>query len=107
MGRSFAEHGLRCVLPQGTGAAVCGLRAQSRKPFGLDGRGTCHRWFLLRCREGRGAGASRSIIVCVMRPAFAINGSINEASGRFRQYFFGISVCMALIFSRAGLKMLA
>ena len=47
MGRSFAEHGLRRVLPQGAGAAVCGFRAQSRKSFGLDGRGTCHRWFLL------------------------------------------------------------
>ena len=30
-----------------------------------------------------------------------------EASGRFLQYFFGISVCIAFTFSRAGLKMLA
>ena len=42
-----------------------------------------------------------------VRPAFSIRGLINEASGRFRQYRFGISVCIAFTFSRAGLKMLA
>jgi len=41
------------------------------------------------------------------RPAPAIRGLINEASGRFRQYFFGISACIAFTLSRAGLKMLA
>ena len=30
---------------------------------------------------------------------------MSEASGRFRQYFFGISACIAFTFSRAGLKM--
>ena len=29
---------------------------------------------------------------------------MSEASGRFRQYFFGISACMAFTLSLAGLK---
>jgi hypothetical protein len=29
---------------------------------------------------------------------------MSDASGRFRQYFFGISACIAFTFSRAGLK---
>ena len=39
-----------------------------------------------------------------VRSALSINGLINEASGRFRQYFRGISFCIAFTFSRAGLK---
>jgi hypothetical protein len=33
------------------------------------------------------------------------NAGITDASGRFFQYFFGISVFIALVFTRAGLKM--
>ena len=54
-----------------------------------------------------GSVAALAIIALAARSAPAIKGLINEASGRFRQYFFGISVCMAFTFSRAGLKMLA
>jgi hypothetical protein len=32
---------------------------------------------------------------------------MSGASGRFRQYFFGISACIAFTLRRAGLKMLA
>ncbi len=39
-----------------------------------------------------------------VRSALSIRGLINEASGRFRQYFCGISFCIAFTFSRAGLK---
>ena len=54
-----------------------------------------------------GSVAALAIIAPVRRSAPSIRGLINEASGRFRQYFFGISFCMAFTFSRAGLKMLA
>ena len=54
-----------------------------------------------------GSVAASAIIALVVRPAPAIRGLISEASGRFRQYFFGISFCIAFTFSRAGLKMLA
>ena len=54
-----------------------------------------------------GSVAALAIMSPVARPAPAIRGLINEASGRFRQYFFGISACMAFTLSRAGLKMLA
>ena len=37
--------------------------------------------------------------------ALGAGDQINEDSGRFRQYFFGISFCIAFTFSRAGLKM--
>jgi hypothetical protein len=37
-------------------------------------------------------------------PAPAIREGMSEASGRLRQYCLGISFCMALVFSRAGLK---
>jgi hypothetical protein len=35
-----------------------------------------------------------------------MRSAVNGASGRFFQYFFGISDCIASTFSRAGLKML-
>ena len=53
------------------------------------------------------AAAGGLIPLTYMNSAAAIKGLINEASGRFRQYFFGISACMAFTLSRAGLKMLA
>jgi hypothetical protein len=46
-------------------------------------------------------------MACVRRSAILVRGLISDASGRFLQYFFGISVCIAFVFSRAGLKMLA
>jgi hypothetical protein len=54
-----------------------------------------------------GSVAASAIIAPVTRSALSINGLMSEASGRFRQYFFGISVCIAFTLSRAGLKMLA
>ena len=60
-----------------------------------------------RCCALCGSVASFAIVALAVRPAPAIKGLINEASGRFRQYFRGISVCIAFTFSRAGLKMLA
>ena len=52
--------------------------------------------------ERMGASTMRS----VRAPALLIRSGINAASGRLRQYFCGISLCIALILSRAGLKML-
>ena len=54
-----------------------------------------------------GTAASAATIAWVLRSASSIKGLISAASGRLRQYFFGISACIALVFSRAGLKMLA
>jgi hypothetical protein len=54
-----------------------------------------------------GSAAPLAIISSALRAAAAIKGLMSEASGRFRQYFFGISFCIAFTFSRAGLKMLA
>ena len=54
-----------------------------------------------------GSVAALAIIAPVMRSASSIKGLMIDASGRFLQYFFGISVCIAFTFSRAGLKMLA
>ena len=54
-----------------------------------------------------GSVAAFDIIALAVRSASAIKGLMSEASGRFRQYFFGISFCIAFTFSRAGLKMLA
>jgi hypothetical protein len=51
-----------------------------------------------------GSVAAFAIIALAVRPASSIRGLINEASGRFRQYFFGISFRIAATFSRAGLK---
>ena len=39
-------------------------------------------------------------------PATAPGPAMSGASGRFFQYFLGISDCIARTFSRAGLKML-
>ncbi len=58
------------------------------------------------CRSGGWVGAVITIS-CARREAPAIRGAINDASGRFRQYFTGISAFMAFTFSRAGLKILA
>jgi hypothetical protein len=73
----FAEHGLGGILVERAGAAI------------------------------GGSVAAFAIIALAVRPASSIRGLINEASGRFRQYFRGISLLMACTFSRAGLKMLA
>ena len=54
-----------------------------------------------------GSVAALAIMASVVRAALAIRGLINEASGRFLQYFFGISLRIACTLSRAGLKMLA
>jgi hypothetical protein len=51
-----------------------------------------------------GSVAALAIIALAVRPAPSIKGLINEASGRFLQYFFGISLRIAATFSRAGLK---
>ncbi len=51
-----------------------------------------------------GAVGSAAIIARSRVPASRIRPSIIEASGRFFQYFFGISFVIASIFSRAGLK---
>src|SRR5215831_10976155 len=42
-----------------------------------------------------GSLASRAIMMPVRRAASSIRGLMIEASGRFLQYFFGISVCIA------------
>jgi len=44
-------------------------------------------------------------MACSRRCAPAINSEISAVSGMLRQNFFGISLHMAPIFSRAGLKM--
>ncbi len=54
-----------------------------------------------------GAVPGSAIIADMRLPAAAISGWISLASGRFCQYFFGISFSIAFTFSRAGLKMLA
>ncbi len=54
-----------------------------------------------------GSVAASAIIAPVRRLALAISGLISGASGRFCQYFLGISFSIAFTFSRAGLKMLA
>ncbi len=48
-----------------------------------------------------------SSIVSVRLAAARISSGIAAASGRLRQYFFGISDVMAEILRRAGLKMAA
>ena len=54
-----------------------------------------------------GSLAAFAIIASEVRAASAIRGLIIEASGRFLQYFLGISACIAFTLSRAGLKIAA
>ena len=54
---------------------------------------------------GAGVVGILAIISFAASSAPAIICGMSEASGRFRQYFFGISACIAFTFSRAGLKM--
>jgi len=46
-------------------------------------------------------------IVCTRFGASRISSAINDVSGNVAQYRFGISFCMARIFTRAGLKIAA
>ena len=107
--RAFAEHGLGRVFPQmdrrgnrrppRAGPRYrAGMLAKLRSAWR-----SCHRF----CGCVRFGARHLAIMAPVERSAPAIRGLINEASGRFRQYFFGISFCIAFTFSRAGLKMLA
>ncbi len=63
-----------------------------------------------RARSGlrlAGMVASCPIIPSTRRDAVWIRAGIEAASGRLRQYFFGISALMAVGFTRAGLKTLS
>ncbi len=60
---------------------------------------------LLAAARARPMVGGAMIISCMRAPACRINGAISSASGRLRQYFFGISAVIAFTFNRAGLKM--
>jgi hypothetical protein len=51
--------------------------------------------------------AASAIPAPIQHSVSAINDLMIEASGRFLQYSFGLSVCLGFIFNRAGLKRLA
>jgi hypothetical protein len=55
--------------------------------------------------SGIALARDRSTISSSLARAPAINSPTNAVSGMFFQYFFGISLVIALIFTRAGLKM--
>ena len=103
--RALAEHRLRRVLPERAGAAA----AASARSVAI--RSTV--WVLRVIAASRrfwalcGSVAASAIMTSVALAAPAINGSISAPPGRLRQYFFGISFCIAFTFRRAGLKMLA
>jgi len=69
--------------------------ARTGTGFGIGASLCCRRF---------GSVASAAIISPLSFSACSISGRIRAASGRFFQYFFGISDCIALVFSRAGLK---
>ena len=60
----------------------------------------------MRAARGGGSVGAASAISRARACAPAISSGISDASGMFFQYFFGISDCIAEVFSRAGLKML-
>ena len=109
----FAEHGLGRIAPQRAAAAALGGLAQ----FGDRSRRQSSGIVLHRLRAPasawpapwRDAAPASSACCAIMSVAAlsapAIRPGMSDASGRFRQYFFGISACIAFTFSRAGLKM--
>ena len=109
---SFAEHGLRRVAPQRAAAASpsrprairqSSLASSSDASLAVAASANACAWTLAWC--GAGVVGILAIISLAALSAPAISPGMSEASGRFRQYFFGISVCMAFTLSRAGLKM--
>lgn len=54
-----------------------------------------------------GKAGSRSIMSPTRAVAARTRAGIAAVSGMLRQYFFGISARMAVVFSRAGLKVLS
>ncbi len=102
--RTFTKHGLRSELVQMTGGAtsrrgrnfgqVVGLRHRSGMPLGVIS------WTAAFAVLFR-------IMRSTLRGACCSSDGISAASGRFRQYFFGISASIACTFTRAGLKILA
>ncbi|GHF64217.1 hypothetical protein GCM10017056_39330 [Seohaeicola zhoushanensis] len=68
---------------------------------------TSARRAISRATWARRAGGSVGRAACISaarRGASRISSEISRASGRFFQYFFGISDCIARTISRAGLK---
>ncbi len=60
---------------------------------------------LRRSWVGVGAVGAAAIMPRARASAPAIRSGMSRASGRFRQYFFGISAVIAFTLRRAGLKM--
>ena len=82
---------------RGIGAIVVGRRVGCRPMPRLHAG-------VMRARASVGILA---IISLARRLGAGDQPGMSAASGRLRQYFFGISFCIAFTFSRAGLKMFA
>ena len=108
VGRDADHHLRRRSVKIATGTPGCRLAGLSKgsRRFGISGR---HGFLGTRCLASAdarrdGAVGSAAIIVSMRVPASRMRPSIIVASGKFFQYFFGISFCIASILSRAGLK---